>query len=104
MSSEYMILKVHTQPGIDGISGLEAAVNDLTNHGWIPAGGPFFDPSLSKWCQALHRTGKPAPAGEVELRETPPKTDTHFPMVHADPNDGPLRMRGDLGRVNPREG
>lgn len=85
MTGEFTIVKVHNdpiQPG-GGVDGLAEVVNHMCGLGWIPAGGPFLNAATNHWCQAMHRPGQPAPAGEVPLREP---ADPRAPRVHTDPN------------------
>lgn len=94
MSGDYTIVKANAQPGKDGVTALQASVQQMMLDGWQPAGGPFYDGALMNWCQAMSRSGKPAPAGEVPLREPGPVEQQPGSLrVHSDPKDGPMKMR-----------
>lgn len=45
----YMILE-H-----DNLDGLQYKVNQYMEHGFIPVGGPFYNPEDKTWCQALYK-------------------------------------------------
>lgn len=52
------------------LNDLEFRVNQACFEGFEPSGGPYKDKSSGQWHQAMHKKGKPAKPGEVQLRET----------------------------------
>ena len=96
MTGEYTIVKCANSTLGSGLPALEAKVRALVADGWRPLGGPFHEPGLDQWCQALERSPIQPTPPDVQLREPGPALPPVAPgMVHThgSPTDNPLRMR-----------